>query len=203
MSDVKTRGRSLTSLELEILGSISPGDLVERETEGNLVSSETPTLARLRGIHHDIARLLSSGLTPAEVSATTGYSPSRISTLQNDPSFKELLAFYRDKETEVFVDVRKRLAMLGLDASAELTDRLVEKPESFTNTQLIELTKATLDRAGYNPVAKSVSASVSISPDELAQIRGSLPQSNVQVLEVMDASYKEIPSEEKSDGSES
>ena len=196
MTDVKTRGRALTSLELEILGSIEPGDLVCRETDGGLPSSETPTLARLRGIHHDIARLLATGLTPAEVSATTGYSPSRISTLQNDPSFKELLAFYSNKEAEVFVDVRKRLAVLGLDASAELTDRLVEKPESFTNTQLIELTKATLDRAGYNPVAKSLNASVSISTDELAQLRGSVPQSNVRVLEVMDASYKEEPADE-------
>lgn len=196
MTDVKTRGRALTSLELEILGSIEPADLVCRETDGGLPSSETPTLARLRGIHHDIARLLATGLTPAEVSATTGYSPSRISTLQNDPSFKELLAFYSDKEAEVFVDVRKRLAVLGLDASAELTDRLVEKPESFTNTQLIELTKATLDRAGYNPVAKSLNASVSISTDELAQLRGSVPQSNVRVLEVMDASYKEEPADE-------
>lgn len=196
MTDVKTRGRALTSLELEILGSIEPGDLVCRETDGGLPSSETPTLARLRGIHHDIARLLATGLTPAEVSATTGYSPSRISTLQNDPSFKELLAFYSAKDAEVFVDVRKRLAVLGLDASAELTDRLVEKPESFTNTQLIELTKATLDRAGYNPVAKSLNASVSISTDELAQLRGSVPQSNVRVLEVMDASYKEETSDE-------
>lgn len=191
MDSIKTRGRSLTSLELEILGSINPGDLVERETDGGLTTSETPTLARLRGIHHDIARLLASGLAPAEVSAVTGYSPSRISTLQNDPSFKELLAYYKQKSDEVFIDVRKRLATLGLDASAELSDRLVDKPESFTNTQLIELTKASLDRAGYNPVAKSLNASVSISSEELSELKSSLPQNNVKVLEVLDADFSE------------
>lgn len=191
MDSVKTRGRSLTNLELEILGSISPGDLVERETDGGLPTSETPTLARIRGIHHDIARLLSDGLSPAEVSAVTGYSPSRISTLQNDPSFKELLAFYAKKSEEVFVDVRKRMAVLGLDASAELADRLVDKPESFTNTQLIELTKASLDRAGFNPVAKSLNATVSISNDELAELKSGLSRSNVQVLEVLDSSSVE------------
>lgn len=191
MDSVKTRGRSLTNLELEILGSITPGDLVERETDGGLPTSETPTLAKLRGIHHDIARLLSSNLSPAEVSAVTGYSPSRISTLQNDPSFKELLSFYKEKSDEVFIDVRKRLATLGLDASAELSDRLCEKPETFTNTQLIELTKASLDRAGYNPVAKSLNASVSISSDELAELKAGVSKGNVKVLEVMDASFSE------------
>ena len=195
MTDVKTKGRSLLPLELEILGSIEPADLVSRSEENQLTTSQTPTLARLRGIHHDIARLLATGLTPAEVSAATGYSPSRISTLQNDPSFKELLSFYSEKDKEVFVDVRKRLATLGMDASAELSDRLIDKPESFTNTQLIELTKATLDRAGYNPVAKSLTANVSVSSDELAQLRASVP-SNVEVREVMDASYKVEDSDE-------
>lgn len=195
MTDVKTKGRSLLPLELEILGSIEPADLVSRSEENQLTTSQTPTLARLRGIHHDIARLLATGLTPAEVSAATGYSLSRISTLQNDPSFKELLSFYSEKDKEVFVDVRKRLATLGMDASAELSDRLIDKPESFTNTQLIELTKATLDRAGYNPVAKSLTANVSVSSDELAQLRASVP-SNVEVREVMDASYKVEDSDE-------
>lgn len=189
MNDVKTRGRSLSPLELEIMDSIEPADLIAREDEGQLETSQPPTLARLRGIHHDIARLLATGLSPAEVSAITGYSPSRISTLQNDPSFKELLSFYAQKDAEVFVDVRKRLATLGMDASAELSDRLVDKPESFTNTQLIELTKATLDRAGYNPVAKSLTASVSVSPEELATLKASIP-SSVEVREVMDATYK-------------
>lgn len=195
MTDVKTKGRSLLPLELEIIGSIEPADLISRSEENQLTTSQTPTLARLRGIHHDIARLLATGLTPAEVSAATGYSPSRISTLQNDPSFKELLSFYSKKDKEVFVDVRKRLATLGMDASAELSDRLIDKPESFTNTQLIELTKATLDRAGYNPVAKSLTANVSVSSDELAQLRASVP-SNVEVREVMDASYKVEDSDE-------
>ena len=94
------------------------------------------------------------------------------------------------------MDVRKRMATLGLDASAELSDRLVEKPESFTNTQLIELTKATLDRAGYNPVAKSLNANVSVSAEELAQLRASLPTPQVEVREVMDASYKTEDSDE-------
>ena len=183
MIDVKTKGRKMSPLELEILGSITEQDILER-TEGELVSSEAPTLSRIRGIHHEIARQLASGLTPAEVSAITGYSLSRISILQGDPSFKELLSFYKNKSDEVFVDVRKRMAVLGLDAANELADRLETKPETLSNSKLIEITKASLDRAGFSPVTKTVNVGVQISADELADLRNSR-SSSVKVLDVM------------------
>lgn len=181
--DTKIKGRNISPLELEILGDITETDLLER-TEGAMATSNPPTLAKIRGIHHEIARLLSSGLTSAEVSAATGYSLSRISILQRDPSFRELLAFYKEKEEEVFVDVRKRMAVLGLDAASELQDRLENAPESLTNSQLIEITKATLDRAGFSPVTKTLNVGVQLSTDELEELRGST-KSSVRVIDVM------------------
>lgn len=190
MTDVKTRGRTMSPLELEIISSISEEDLLNR-SEGALVSSEAPTLSRIRGIHHEIARLLASGLKPADVSAATGYSLSRISILQKDPSFRELLSFYESKSDEVFVDVRKRMAVLGLDAASELADRLENKPETLSNSQLIEITKASLDRAGFSPVTKTVNVGVQISSDELADLRNS-KSSSVKVLDVMPEDYTEV-----------
>ena len=183
MLDVKIKGRKLSPLELEVLGEISENDLLDRE-EGALTSSQPITLAKIRGIHHEIARQLASGLTPSEVSATTGYSLSRISILTKDPSFKELLAFYNKKEKEVFVDVRKRMAVLGLDAASELQDRLENAPESLSNSQLIEITKATLDRAGYSPVSKNINVGVSISSDELEALKAS-SKNSVRIFDVM------------------
>ena len=61
MSEFKTKGRKLSALELEILGPIEPQDLIARE-EGGLPTSEAPTIAKLRGIHHEIAQLLAQGL---------------------------------------------------------------------------------------------------------------------------------------------
>lgn len=189
MTDVKTRGRTMSPLELEIISSISEEDLLNR-SEGALVSSEAPTLSRIRGIHHEIARLLASGLKPADVSAVTGYSLSRISILQKDPSFRELLSFYEAKSDEVFVDVRKRMAVLGLDAASELADRLENKPETLSNSQLIEITKASLDRAGFSPVTKTVNVGVQISADELESLRNA-KSSSVKVLDVMPEDYTE------------
>lgn len=169
--NVRTKGRKLSPLELEILGPIEPTDLLEREAERQLPSSETPTVAKLRSVHHEIAQLLASGMSETDVAAVTAYSLSRISVLKADPSFRDLVQFYREKKTAAFADVQKRLATLSLDAVGELQERLAEKPESISNSQLIELAKVSLDRAGFSPVAKTQNVNVNISKEELDELR--------------------------------
>jgi len=178
------KGRMVSPLEVEVLDAIDVSDLVERAASP-ISTSEAPSIAKLRQIHHEIARLLASGLNETEVAASTGYSISRVSILKQDPSFKELLAYYSQKSEEAFIDVRKRLAMLGTDAVAELQDRLDFKPDSLTNTQLIEITKATLDRAGYNPVAKSENVQVLLTGDELARMKSKIGGANVRVVDTL------------------
>ena len=185
MSEFKTKGRKLSALELEILGPIEPQDLIARE-EGGLPTSEAPTIAKLRGIHHEIAQLLAQGLSATEVSAITSYSLSRISILKRDPSFKDLVAFYQKQKTEQFADVQKRLATLSLDAIGEIQERLAEKPDSISTSQLIELSKVTLDRAGYSPVAKSQNISVSMSAEELRELRQAANRGDVEVVPSFD-----------------
>ena len=185
MSEFKTKGRKLSALELEILGPIEPLDLIARE-EGGLPTSEAPTIAKLRGIHHEIAQLLAQGLSDTEVSAITSYSLSRISILKRDPSFKDLVAFYQKQKTEQFADVQKRLATLSLDAIGEIQERLAEKPDSISTSQLIELSKVTLDRAGYSPVAKSQNISVSMSAEELRELRQATNRGDVEVVPSFD-----------------
>lgn len=185
MSEFKTKGRKLSALELEILGPIEPQDLIARE-EGGLPTSEAPTIAKLRGIHHEIAQLLAQGLSETEVSAITSYSLSRISILKRDPSFKDLVAFYQKQKTEQFADVQKRLATLSLDAIGEIQERLAEKPDSISTSQLIELSKVTLDRAGYSPVAKSQNISVSMSAEELRELRQATNRGDVEVVPSFD-----------------
>lgn len=185
MSEFKTKGRKLSALELEILGPIEPQDLIARE-EGGLPTSEAPTIAKLRGIHHEIAQLLAQGLSETEVSAITSYSLSRISILKRDPSFKDLMAFYQKQKTEQFTDVQKRLATLSLDAIGEIQERLAEKPDSISTSQLIELSKVTLDRAGYSPVAKSQNISVSMSAEELRELRQAANRGDVEVVPSFD-----------------
>lgn len=119
-------------------------DVIERPPE---LGSKPPTIARLRTAHHALARLLAEGVPAVQASAITGYSPSRISILQNDPAFQELLEYYKSQVAEQYLNVHERLGALGMSAVDELGHRLEEEPESFKNRELMELAEMALDRS--------------------------------------------------------
>src|SRR5206468_2570165 len=108
---------------------------------------------------------------PAEASIVTGYSPSRISILQADPAFEELLAFYRANTDAAFAELQDRMATLSLDMVEELRERLESNPESFSNTLLLEGLKSLADRTGHGPTTKSITASFNFDPARLANAR--------------------------------
>jgi hypothetical protein len=134
-------------------------------------------LKRLRQIHHTIAKLLASGAKNQEVSAMTGMCPSRISILQNDPAFADLMDFYAEREDDRFVDVQNRLESAGLDAVSELHERVIEDPEALATGDLIDIAKLTLDRSGHSPVKKSESKKVILSGQDLADMKTAALQS--------------------------
>lgn len=106
-----------------------------------------PSIASIRSIHHRIAMLLSTGCPPAKVSAVTGMGVERIRTLQQDPTFRELLAHYNGQVEEAFVDFQERLASVGTLVLEELQDRLLNAPETFTISQMVNVLESTFDRS--------------------------------------------------------
>lgn len=148
---------------------------VVRELEEDDLATRGPAplagIQKIRDSHHQLARLLAEGRKPVEVAELTGFSQSRISILQRDPAFKELLEFYRGTVAEVFVDVQKRISTLALDALQELHERLHEAPESFGNTQLLELVTRALDRSGHAPISRSQHTIAVLSPADIRQIK--------------------------------
>jgi aryl carrier-like protein len=114
-----------------------------------LPTSTPPALQKLRSRHHQLAQLLSSGLTDFQVSVALGYSLSRISILKSDPAFKELLAYYEKQHEALHLDVQERLIHLGLDSIETLQGRLDEDPDDFTNKELLEVAEMALDRTGH------------------------------------------------------
>lgn len=111
----------------------------------------TPSLLKIRTKHHQLARLLAEGVKQAEAALITGYSPTRISILKNDPAFCELIAYYSAMTEQVYLNVHERLAGVGTMALDELQERLEEHPELFTIEQLQDILAKTYDRAGYGP----------------------------------------------------
>lgn len=120
-----------------------------------LLSQERATkpsaIKRLTERHHNLARNLASGMAVGEAATFCGYTISRVSILQNDPAFKELLEFYREDAARPYRDLHVRLSGLALDAAEELSNRLEEEPEKISIGQLTELTKLGADRTGHGP----------------------------------------------------
>jgi hypothetical protein len=111
------------------------------------LNSAPSQLQRIRSTHHRLAQLIAEGRKGTEISLIMGYSQSRISVLQSDPAFQELVAFYKNQTAAVFLNVQERLADLGMAATEELRERLEENPGKFTHRDLLEVQKSAFDRS--------------------------------------------------------
>ena len=131
----------------------APVELASEEAQ-HCATHSAPTISPLKRIgsrHHMLARLLAEGNKPGVCAAITGYDNARISILQNDPAFKELVEFYRATADAAFRDMHEHLAGMSADALNELRQRLEDDPEDFSVNQLMELLKVGADRTGFGP----------------------------------------------------
>jgi len=117
--------------------------------------SKAPEIKRLRERHHALAKMLAQGLAPGTAGLMCGYSNSRVSILQADRAFKELIEFYRDADNERYVEHKVALAELGLDAVEEIRERLEDASDEVSLGQLMEIAKMALDRSGFGPSTKT------------------------------------------------
>jgi hypothetical protein len=135
------------------------------------LNSAPSQLQRIRSTHHRLAQLVAEGRKGTEISLIMGYSQSRISILQSDPAFQELVAFYKNQQQAIFLDVQERLKDLGLAATEELRERLEENPGGFTVRDLLEVQTKAFDRSvappkvNQNP-AESMLARIMLMNDE-------------------------------------
>lgn len=145
---IRLSGRASKPIVAAEVRELRPSDFellaVERGTEA-------APLKRLSERHHALARLLAQGTGPGEAAIVTGLSASRVSILQADPTFKELVEFYREKVDLAYSDMHSTLAGLSLDAATELRDRLEDDPEKISVNQLLEIVKLGADRTGFGP----------------------------------------------------
>ena len=166
----ETRRLPAKPLVAEVLRPVEPADLVLLAVGRTMPA---PTLQTIRDSHHHLAKHLAGGMSNVEASYVTGFSPGRISTLMKDPSFIELLDYYRTRIVEAFDRVNDRLATLSLDAVEELRQRLHEDPDSLRTDDLRKIAQMGLDRTGFGPTQSTVNKSVSVSltSDDLKRMK--------------------------------
>lgn len=201
------RGKKAMPLSMEFERELGPSDLpliLEPPPQGAF----TPPLARIRNSHHMLARLLAEGKSGQEASLVTGYAPSRISILQNDPAFSELVVYYKGQVEAKYLDVHERLAMLGLSTLDELQARLEEDPDSFKNRELMELAEFALDRsvtkdarkAGANAGAGAPIVQVTFVGAAGTPPEGGAVMSNAPGPSVIDLDFLDLPASPREAG---
>ena len=112
-------------------------------------------LQRLRARHHALAKSLAEGMRPGVAAAAHGFSVSRVSILQADPSFKELMEHYRSERDADYSRINGRLVGIAVDALDEISVRLEDSPEEVKMHDLIKLAALAADRTGHGPSSKS------------------------------------------------
>lgn len=156
----RLRGRAAKPLAVSFVRELKPEDMLLTQEE---VGVKTPALKRLGSRHHSLAKALASGMKPGEAGIVCGYSASRVSILKADPSFQELVEFYKENVDAAFVTMHEKIAGMSEDALEELQARLEEEPESFSNKQLLDLVTATADRSGHGPQSTQVNVNVGMA----------------------------------------
>lgn len=159
----RSSGRAAKAVSVEIVRELTSADLALLETERGIKPS---SIKRLRDAHHAMARLIAQGLSGTEISIITGYSQSRISILKADPTFSDLVTFYKNNlealRDAAFADGQVKMAAVRNDLIEELHDRVLDAPETLSTDQILDGIKVTSDRTGLGPQSKSTNVNVNV-----------------------------------------
>ena len=126
LSDVSftSRGRgSMAALTLTYVRDLTEADLAML-AGGARLPSVRERIEALTHRHHLAARMIADGMKPSDVAYATAYSTATIAALQNDPAFRDLLAYYAGQKEQVYLDVHQRLGSLGMAAVDKLQGRI-------------------------------------------------------------------------------
>jgi hypothetical protein len=135
-------------LVCQLAGELTATDLA---LEGSAPKGSEPSpLKRIGARHHAVAKALAEGMRPGIVAATYNYSLSRISILQSDPTFQELVEHYRAEVNYDYARTRERLVALG-DAADAIAERLENEDQrkEISTGLLVKIVEATADRTGH------------------------------------------------------
>lgn len=183
----RTKGRTERAVEVQVVRPIALQDLEQLHEEKG---AKTPHIKRLGERHHSLARNLAAGMPDWEASAITGYACSRISILKADPTFRELVAFYRDKIDKKFESMGEQIYGLGYDAIMSLREQMEDAPETIPTGLKVKIAEMAADRTGFGP-SSNTNVNVNVG---LAQ-RLDAARKRVQMIDVTPA--RQGPGEEE------
>lgn len=148
---IPIRGRPSVPLAFEVVRQLTSGDLFKLSLEGGELTAVAP-IQRIRETHRRRARLIAQGRPLNEVAILCDCTPARLHQLMVDPTFTNLVAYFREQIDEATVDagirMQERLIDVAELATAEIQDRLedVAERKKLNIDQLRRLSESALDR---------------------------------------------------------
>lgn len=156
------RGRISSKLEITSVRNLRREDL-ELVKEKRTV----PVVKRLRDTHHKLARLIASGLRPAQAAAESGYAIASVYILQADPAFQDLVAAYRKDVHEAYISGEEERYKTATDVNLKALrhindhfDKADEEGELIPIGRALQVFSDTADRTGL--VKKSVQTNINV-----------------------------------------
>jgi hypothetical protein len=129
-----------------------------------------PAVKRLSQRHHRQAQLIAEGYKLREVAAIVGSTPERLTQLQRDPSFMELVAFYGDQRMTVALEtgarVRGNLEETLVATSEEIRRRTTD-PEQVKHMPISELRQIATFAADRTVAPPKVSQPIAAAPTSI------------------------------------
>ena len=142
------------------------------------------TPQRLRDSHHMIARLAAAGLRPGQIATQTGYSRERVTALLSSPAMDELVALYRLKVDEAFVENQDSYFTIAtsnmLAAERHIADAIAEADEAGELIPIrtaLAISRDAADRFGYGKKTQNLNINV----DFAAQLERAIARSGKQI----------------------
>lgn len=155
---------SIRELTAEEVAALPQG----RQGESNTAFK---AVERLKPRHHEIARLIATGMKETVIAELLTVSLGHLHRLKRSPAFQHLLAYYmaaRDTETLTMRDRLEHAASLGLD---KIQERMEDEDNPLPINQLKDIAFGLLDRAGFNPTTKIAAVTATVSPADMAQLK--------------------------------
>lgn len=155
--NVRTQGRPPRPVLAEVVRELTPEDLAAVD---KAVGSTAAPIKAIRASHHRLARALAEGMKPGEAAYACGYSLSRVSILQADSTFQELIEHYRGPVTEAFRDRVEQMGAAFDDALEIVVEKLHD--DDVKLEQALEVVTKMADRIGHGPQKQSAQVNVNV-----------------------------------------
>jgi hypothetical protein len=167
----------------------------------NALPTTIPPLKKMRATHHKQAQLLALGHKPTEVARVCGTTPSRLSVLQNDPTFSELISYYQSQQSEVAIETHKRVQETLVDvlelAANEIQERLSDdtKLSRLDVSELRKIAEFAADRTVAPPRATQQGST--LPPTKISLNFGFVKKESKQEKLLPDATIIDVESDER------